>query len=85
MNPGNLVKIGPENRGAPSIPMYKGEDYPWNEKQVLRRNEFHFHQGELGLVLRIAGSTPSPYLKILTPRGIGWVEERWVRNHDERR
>lgn len=84
MKPGDIVKIndgGNPCRGTTRF-LYGGDEKCWDEHNSLIPTDIPFGFSDVGVVLRkrkmVPGKYAQSYVKILTPRGIGWVFEHWL-------
>ena len=84
MKRGDIVKIndgGNPCRGTTHW-LYGGDEKCWDDRNSLIPTDIPFGFGDIGLVLKkkkmVPGNYTQSYVKILTPRGIGWVFENWI-------
>ena len=84
VKPGDIVKIndgGNPCRGTTHW-LYGGDEKCWDDRNSLIPTDIPFGFGDIGLVLKkkkmVPGNYTQSYVKILTPRGIGWAFENWI-------
>lgn len=77
MKPGDLVQTVGGNRGTTHW-LYGGDEQCWDDRNSLLPADIPFGFGDVGLILKKKKRYTQTYVKILTPRGIGWVFENWI-------
>ncbi len=82
MKPGDLVMVRNDTPLNTSPWLYGGEDLPWDENNTFIPTDVPVFSGDIGTILKIVKDPiildNREYLKILTPRGIGWVWSGYV-------
>lgn len=79
MKPGDLVRLSAQGKQFPSSSMLYGGDteVPWNSNGSLIYSDLTFEPHEVGVVLKVNQEKDRnqvlTYVKILSPRGIGWL------------
>ena len=82
MKPGTLIKIINGEYGE-TVWLYGGDDVPWDERGNFIPTDIPFGFRDIGLVISqvddsVVKNSELVYLKVITPSGIGWVNERKV-------
>jgi hypothetical protein len=78
MKRGDLVVVQGGNIGTTHW-LYGGDEQCWDDRNSLIPTDIPFGFSDCGLVLKKKKMYTQSYVKILTPRGIGWVFENWIK------
>lgn len=81
MKPGDLVALMYSGEDF-SCWLFSGEDKCWDDQGVLIPGNVPFDLGEVGVVLKMKWASPlnnqDCYVKLMTPRGVGWLYEDYL-------
>ena len=78
MKRGDLVVVQGGNIGT-TYWLYGGDEQCWDDRNSLIPTDIPFGFNDCGLVLKKKRKYTQFCVKILTPRGIGWVFENWIK------